>query len=318
RPAAVGHAVLRPEQRVRSSVRRALAARGLMEAVTWSFTEPALAEWFGGASTRLKNPLNAELSVMRPSVLANLVSAGARNQARGSRSVALFEVGPRFTGSEPGEQDWAAGGLRAGATHERHWLEPARPVDLFDARADAVAALRTAGLNTEALKVVADGPEHYHPGRKGRLTLGPTAVVAEFGEIHPAILKEFDLEGPAVAFEVFLDRLPKPKVRKTRARPPLKASPYPPVDRDFAFVVGDEVAAETLLAAVRSADKSLVRDVTLFDVYTGTGLEVGQKSLAVAVRLQAADRTLAEDEIEAAVRKIVSAAGKATGATLRT
>ncbi|HEX6145101.1 MAG TPA: phenylalanine--tRNA ligase subunit beta [Geminicoccaceae bacterium] len=317
RTAAVGQTVLTPEQRLRGIARRALAARGLAEAVTWSFTEPSLAERFGNAGIRLKNPLNAELSVMRPSVLTNLVSAAARNQARGIGSIGLFEVGPRFSGARPGEQEWAAGGIRIGTQHERHWLEPARPVDVFDVRADAMAALTAGGLNTEAVRVVADGPEHYHPGRKGRLTLGPQTVLAEFGEIHPAILEASDLEGPAVAFEVFLDRLPKPRSKRARARPPLKASPYPPVDRDFAFVVDDDVPAEALLQAVRSAEKALIREVQLFDVYAGRGLDPGRKSLAVAVRLQASDRTLAEAEIEGVVRKIVAAAGKATGATLR-
>jgi phenylalanyl-tRNA synthetase beta chain len=317
RTVGVGHAVLTQEQRMRGTLRRALADRGLFEAITWSFTEPRLAEWFGGAGIRLRNPLNAELSVMRPSVLANLVSAAARNQARDSVVVGLFELGPRFTGTLPGEQEWSAAGLRAGAIHERHWLEPARPVDLFDARADAQAALAAAGLNPEAVRVVADGPEHFHPGRKGRLTLGPNTVLAEFGEFHPAILKAFDLEGPVVGFEVFVDRLPRPKAKKNRTRPPLKASPYPSVERDFAFVVSDDIAAEHLLGAVRSAEKNLIREVALFDVYTGTGLEPGQKSLAVAVRLQAADRTLAEDEIDAVVKKIVAAANKTTGATLR-
>jgi phenylalanyl-tRNA synthetase beta chain len=317
RTAAVGQSVLTPEQRIRGIVRRSLAARGLAEAVTWSFTEPELAARFGNAGMQVRNPLNAELSVMRPSLLPNLLAAAARNQARSIANVALFEVAARFIGSSPGEQEMVAGGIRCGQQHERHWLDPARPIDVFDARADAVAALAAAQTSTDALRVVADGPDHYHPGRKGRLTLGPQTVLAEFGEIHPAIQDLLDLEGPVVGFEVFLDRLPKPKTKRRRARPPLKASPFPAVDRDFAFVVEDEVPAEDLLGAVRNADKTLIREVGLFDVYAGTGLAPGQRSLAVAVRLQAPDRTLGEEEIEQVVRKIVAAAAKATGATLR-
>jgi len=167
------------------------------------------------------------------------------------------------------------------------------------------------------VRVMAEGPPHYHPGRRGRLMLGPQTVLAEFGELHPAILNDLDVDGRAVGFEVFLDRLPRSKPRATRTRPPLKISAFPPVDRDFAFVVNQDVAAESLLAAVRGADKALIREVSLFDVYSGTGLGEGQKSLAVAVRLQAPDHTLTEAEIEAAAKKIVAAANKATGAVLR-
>ena len=192
----------------------------------------------------------------------------------------------------------------------------ARPIDVFDARADATAALAACRIKPDALRVAPEGPTHYHPGRRGRLMLGPQAVLAEFGELHPAIVRRMELDGPVVGFEVFLERVPRPK-KASRARPPLRASPFPPVDRDFAFMVDDQVPAETLLAAVRATDKVLIREVSLFDVYSGPGLEHGKKSLAVAVRLQAQDHTLSEAEIEAAAKKIVAAASKATGAVLR-
>ena len=240
-----------------------------------------------------------------------------RNQSRGLDRIALFEVGARFFGAQPGEQEMVAGGIRVGHDHERHWAAAQRPVDLFDARADAQAVLAACKVKDDALRVVAEGPPHYHPGRRGRLMLGPQAVLAEFGELHPAVLRAQGLDGRAVGFEVFLDRLPKPRSKAARPRPPLKASPFQPVDRDFAFVVADEVAAESLLAAVRAADKTLIREVSLFDVYGGEGLGAGVKSLAVAVRLQAPDHTLTEAEIEAVAKKIVSAANKATGAALR-
>ena len=317
RTEAIGHPTLTPEQRFRAAARRSLANRGLAEAVTWSFVEPELAERFGGGAPRLRNPINAELSVLRPSVLPNLLSAAARNQNRDLPDVALFELGPRFFGRQPDEQEVTAGGIRVGRMHERHWAEPARGVDVFDARADAIAALAACRIKPDALRVAPEGPGHYHPGRRGRLMLGPQTVLAEFGEVHPAIVRRMELEGPVVGFEVFLDRVPRPKPKASRARPPLRASPFPPVDRDFAFVVGDEVPAETLLAAVRAADKVLIREVSLFDVYTGPGLEESKKSLAIAVRLQAQDHTLSEAEIEAAAKKIVAAASKATSAVLR-
>ena len=317
RTEAVGHPALSPEQRQRALARRKLAARGLAEAVTWSFVEPELARRFGGDRARLRNPINAELSVLRPSVLPNLLSAAARNQSRGLGDLGLFEVGPRFFGAQPGEQEMVAAGLRVGHDHERHWAQAPRPVDVYDARADVQAVLAGYRIGGEALRVSAEGPDHYHPGRRGRLMLGPQTVLAEFGEVHPAILGALDITGRAVGFEVFLDRLPRPKSRPPRSRTPLKASPFQAVERDFAFVVADDVPAETLLAAVRAADKALIREVALFDVYSGAGLGEGMKSLAVAVRLQASDHTLTEPEIEAVAKRIVGAAHKATGAVLR-
>jgi phenylalanyl-tRNA synthetase beta chain len=317
RTEAVGGPSVTPAQQQRSTARRTLAGRGLVEAVTWSFIEPALAARFGDDGLRLRNPIHAELSVLRPSLLPNLVSAAARNQSRGQADVALFEIGARFFGGKPGEQEVTAGGLRVGHNHGRHWASAQRPVDVFDARADALAVLAACKVKLDGINVSTEGPAHYHPGRRGRLMLGPKTVLAEFGELHPAILKAMDVEGRGVAFELFLDRLPKPKGRGARARPPLKASPFQPVDRDFAFVVAEDVAAESLLSAVRGADKSLIREVTLFDVYEGAGLGEHKKSLAVAVRLQAADHTLTEAEIEAVAKKITTAANKATGAVLR-
>jgi phenylalanyl-tRNA synthetase beta chain len=249
--------------------------------------------------------------------LPNLLSAASRNQNRDLPDVALFELGPRFFGPRPGEQEVTAGGIRVGRIHDRHWAEPARAVDVFDARADATAALAACRIKPDALRVAPEGPAYYHPGRRGRLMLGPQAVLAEFGELHPAIVRRMELDGPVVGFEVFLDRVPRPKAKTSRARPPLRASPFPPVDRDFAFVVDHEVPAETLLTAVRAADKVLIRDVSLFDVYSGRGLEDGKKSLAVAVRLHAQDHTLSEPEIEAVSKRIVAAASKAAGAVLR-
>lgn len=316
RSEAVAPPLLGAEQRRRAAVRRAVAAQGLAEAVTWSFVPPEHADLFGGAPARMENPLSSELSAMRPSLLPGLLTAAARNLARKQEEGAVFELGPRFTGGQPGEQVWAVAGLRWGRAMPRGWAAAERPVDALDAKADALAALAAAGVRVEAATTVAEPPAWYHPGRAGRLVLGPSTLAC-FGELHPKVLRAFDIAVPVAAFELDLDSLPKPKPRLGKARPPLEPLPYPPVDRDFAFLVDEALPAEDLLKAVRAAERRLVREVRLFDVYAGRGLPEGKKSLAVAVRLQAADRTLAEAEIEAVARRIVAAVERSCGATLR-
>jgi phenylalanyl-tRNA synthetase beta chain len=316
RTEAVAPALLTAEQRRRAAVRRVVAAQGLAEAVTWSFVPPEHADLFGGAASRMTNPLSSELSALRPSLLPGLLAAAARNLARKQEEGALFELGPRFTGGQSGEQVWAVAGVRFGRAGPRSWATAERAVDALDAKADALAALAAAGVRTEALATAAGPPPWYHPGRAGRLVLGP-GTLASFGEVHPRVLQALDVTAPAVAFEIDLDALPRPKPRVGKARPPLEPLPYPPVDRDFAFVVDAALPAEDVLKAVRAAEKRLVREVRLFDVYAGKGLPEGRKSLAVAVRLQAPDRTLAEGEIEAVANRIVSAVEKSCGATLR-
>lgn len=314
---AVSAGVLTPDQRRRGHLRRTVATLGYTEAVTWSFTGESEARHFlEGEPVRLANPISSELSVMRPSLLPNLLLAAARNQDRKREDGALFELGARFTGGQPGEQVTALVGLRWGATGPRDWTGTRRPVDVFDAKADALAALAAAGVKTEALQVAAEGPAWYHPGRSGTLGLGPNRL-ARFGELHPRVLEAFDLDGRAVAFELDLDTLPKVKVRPGRTRPPLEAWPYPPVDRDFAFLVDNGVSADQLLRAVRQADKKLIRDVSLFDVYAGKGMPEGKKSLAIAVRLQSPEKTLTEADIEPVAKKIVASAEKQLGAELR-
>ncbi|WP_299439272.1 phenylalanine--tRNA ligase subunit beta [uncultured Rhodospira sp.] len=310
--------VLTGEQVRRVAARRALAARGLSECVTWSFLPKAHAEAFGGGQPALDlaNPISSDLDAMRPSMLPNLATAAQRNADRGVPNAALFEVGPQFHGGEPGEQRMVAAALRAGQSGPRHWDAPPRPVDAFDAKADALAALAAAGAPVDSLQCGAEAPAWYHPGRSGALKLGPN-VLAWFGEVHPGVLKTLDVKGPMVACEVVLDAVPAPKAKPTKARPLLKASAFQPVERDFAFVVDDGVAAETLVRAAKGADKALIADVSVFDVYQGDRLEAGKKSVAVCVTLQPTERTLTDDEIDAAGQKIVAAVTKATGGELR-
>jgi phenylalanyl-tRNA synthetase beta chain len=315
---AVTRSRLTPQQRRRNAAIRTLAARGLNEAVTYSFLPKAQAELFGGGdhALELANPISSELSDMRPSLLPNLIAAIGRNVARGFNDLGLFEAGQVYFGDRPEDERVHASGARRGLTGPRHWSGPPRAVDAFDAKADALAVLAAAGAPVDKLQTVAEGPAWYHPGRVGSLMLGPKNRLATFGEIHPRVLAAMDVEGPLAAFEVDLDAIPLPKAR-TAARPALVASDLPAVRRDFAFVVAEEVAAEQIVRAAQGADRSLVESVSVFDVFTGAAIGEGSKSVAIEVTLQPRERTLTEPEIEAASVKIVAAVEKATGATLR-
>lgn len=317
RTEAVGSGVLTADQRRRNTLRRIMASRGLSEAVTWSFIEEDLARRFGADQpVPLRNPIASELSVMRPSLLPNLLGAAGRNAARKRSDGGLFELGTRFTGSQPGDQVWALAGLRWGQSGPRHWSGERRETDVFDAKADAKAALAAAGVPTGSLQARAEAPDWYHPGRSGVLALGPN-VLARFGELHPRLTAQFDLTGRVAAFELDLDRLPKPRTKVGRGRPPIEQWPYPPVDRDFAFVVDQDIAAAALTRAIWGAEKKLVRNVSVFDVYAGKHMDPGKKSIAVAVRLQSKERTLTDKEVEPVAARIIAAAEKQCGASLR-
>jgi phenylalanyl-tRNA synthetase beta chain len=308
---------LTPGQRRVRAVKRGLAARGLMEAVTPSFMSKRFVGHFGGTILlELANPMSGDLDAMRPSILPNLIAAAGRNADRGFADLALFEVGPQFIDDTPEGQSTVAAGLRAGRTGPRHWARPPRAVDPFDAKADAIAAILEAGGPVE-LKVLAEAPTWYHPGQSGALMLGDV-ILAWFGTLHPDALALMDVKGPMVGFELFLDHMPLPRTKASKTRPLLKASPFQPVERDFAFVVDEQVEAQALLRAARGADRALITEVSVFDVYSGAGVPAGKKSLALSVRLQPTERTLTEMEIDAIGKKIVAAVAKATGATLRT
>jgi len=318
RLASVPLAVLTPMQKRVRAAKRTLASRGLVEAMTWSFVAKAQAELFGGVPEALlvTNPISADLDAMRPSVLPGLLAAAQRNVARGIKDLGMFEVGPQFTGSEPGEQLTAATGIRVGAG-PRNWAKESWNADVFQAKADVLAVLDACGFSGDSAQVTTDAPVWYHPGRSGALRLGPKNVLAFFGELHPNVLAAFDLTGPIAAFEVMLETLPTPKPKPTKTRPKLDLSEYQAVERDFAFLVDAKVGAAEIVKAATSVDRVLVESVTVFDVYEGQGIEPGKKSLAIGVRLQPRDRTLTEAEIDAVATKIVAAVAKATGATQR-
>jgi phenylalanyl-tRNA synthetase beta chain len=309
-------------QRRRADVRRTLASRGLVEAVTLSFMDLNQARLFGGGADDLKlvNPISSDLGIMRPSILPNLIAAAGRNADRGMADCPLFEVGPQYSGDEANAQDMVAAGLRSGRSGRRNWAETPRAVDAFDAKADALAALAAAGAPTAKLQTFSQAPGWYHPGRSGTFNLGPQTVLAAFGEIHPGVLAKMGVKGPVIGFEVYLDNVPKAKGKKTKGttRPLLKLSPFHPVSRDFAFVVDDDVAADAVIRAAKSADKELISDVSVFDLFAGGNLGEGRKSLAVNVTLQPTRQTLTDGEIEAVSKKVVAAVEKSTGGTLRT
>jgi phenylalanyl-tRNA synthetase beta chain len=305
-------------QRRVPQARRALGSRGLVEAVTWSFLPLKQAERFGGggADLRLLNSIASELDTMRPSILPNLVEAAARNEARGLADPALFEVGPQYKDATPTGQRTVAAGIRHNMAVPRNWAGPARAVDAFDAKADALAVLSAIGAPVDNMSAQGGAPDWYHPGRSGAIRLGDR-VMAHFGELHPEIATAAGLRGPVAAFEVFLDAPPLPKAKATKARPKLVLSPFQPVERDFAFLVDDSVEAEKIVRAARNADKALITGARVFDLYAGKGVAEGKKSIAIAVTLQPVERTLTDAEIEAVSAKIVAQVVKATGAVLR-
>jgi phenylalanyl-tRNA synthetase beta chain len=319
REAALPRGALTPLQLRAAAVRRALAGRGMVEAVTWSFVSEDHARLFGGVDERLRlvNPISADLSMMRPSGLPSLIAAAGRNADRGLGDSVLFEIGPVFADDTPEGQALAAAGVRAGASGPRNWAQPPRDVDIFDAKADILAALAAAGVAPDSVQIDPAGPDWYHPGRCGTVVLRPKTVLGHFGEIHPGVLSGMDVAGPMVGFELVLSRLPEPKRKAGRARPPFRPSPFQPVERDFAFVVDASVPAEAVVRAAKGADRALITEVSVFDLYAGPGVEAGRKSLAIAVRLQPSERTLTDAEIEAVASRIVASVEKATGGTLR-
>lgn len=309
--------ILTEAQRRETRARRSCAALGMNEVVSYSFIDRGSAALFDGGTdaTRLENPISSEMSHLRPSLLPGLLQAAARNHKRGQTDLALFEVGAVFQGGEPGEQRTEIAGLLTGQTAAKDVHGAARPVDAFDAKGAAEAILAAIGA-PEAAQILRDGPAWWHPGRHGRICLGPKKVLGIFGELHPRILREIGARGPAVAFTLWPDEVPAPR-RRTAARPALELSDLQAVERDFAFVVDARCEAQTILAAARGADKALIDDVRVFDVFTGGTLGETAKSLAITVRLQPRGETLTEERIDAVSKAVVAKVEAATGGTLR-
>lgn len=318
----VSRPVMTEGQKRLARARRVLAGRGLVEAVTWSFIPRPDAELFGGgqAELELANPISSEMSVMRPSLIPGLAAAARQNANRGFSNLALFEAGQVYSGDKPEDQRVAASGLRLGtarlAGSGRHWGGEAKTVDLFDVKADALAVIGALGLDPAKVQIVRGADSWFHPGRSGLIRLGPKNIIGSFGELHPQILKAFDLDGSVAAFEIFIEAIPQSR-RKSSQKPPLEINDLQPVNRDFAFVLDADILAGDVIRAAQGADKALISDVSVFDIFQGASLGEGRKSMAIEVTLQPRDKTLTDEQIEAISTKIVAAVKKATGGEIR-
>jgi len=312
---AVAAPVLSKSQRRTRTARRAIAARGFNECVTFSFIGRDQAKLFGGGddARQLSNPIASDLDALRPSVLPSLLAAASRNAARGFANLQLFEIGAAFDSGVPEAQKTVAAAIRTGHP-ERDWQKGGDTAGLFTVKADMLAALEAITGAPMSAPIAQGAPGWYHPGRSGTIAMGPK-VIAQFGELHPKVLAAFDLKVPAAGFEIFLDAIPEAK-SKGKAKPLFQPSPYQAIDRDFAFVVDAKVPAGDLVKAVKLADRALIDTASVFDLYEGKGVPEGKKSIAVAVRIQPSAATLTDAEIEALAQKIVAAAMK-LGASLR-
>jgi phenylalanyl-tRNA synthetase beta chain len=311
------------QKRVRRA-RRALAGRGMVEAVTWSFIPREQARMFGGGADELEldNPISADMSSMRPGLLPGLLAAARRNRARNMNDAALFEVGQAYGGPDPQDQLMIAAGARFGQNEltgsGRHWSGDAMSADLFAVKADCMAVLAHLGMDAARLQVSRDAPDFFHPGRSGTVRLGPKNVLGHFGEIHPGLMAKLDMDGPLAGFEIFLDNLPEPRRRQAgHSRGALDISELHPVRRDFAFILDAEVAAGDVMRAAMGADRKMIEAVNVFDSFEGEALGAGRKSVAIEVVIQPRGESLTDKQIEAISDRIVKAVEKATGGSLR-
>lgn len=315
--------ILTTIQNRRRIARRALAARGLDEVVTWSFISHDDATRFGGGTEdrQLANAIASDMTDMRPSLLPGLLAGARRNANRGFADIALFEVGQIFLSDRPEGQHTYASGIRTGTAGldgaGRHWSGKAKAVGVWDAKADLAAALDALGVDIDKVQVLPEAAAWSHPGRGGRIALGPKVTLGWFGELHPALAAELDIDGPVSAFEIDLDALPEPRRKATKTKPALELSPFQPVSRDFAFVMDRGVTAAAILKAAKGADKGLIKEVGIFDVFEGAHVGEGKKSVAIEVTLQPRDKTLTDEEIEKVSAAIVAAVTKTTGGELR-
>lgn len=301
--------------------RYTLAARGFQECITWAFVNKKTAAIFGSNDNQeegleLLNPISEDMAQMRPSILPNLLQAAQKNADRGYPNAALFEVSSIFYGTEVEQQPVCAAGVRAQNFAKKTWNSDARNVDIFDAKADAFAVLESIGLNPENAQIARENlPSWYHPERSGALRLGKM-LLGYFGEIHPMVLDQMDVDGPVAAFELFLDNAPQKKY-KGAAKALLQVNPLMPLSRDFAFIVDESVEASTILASALNADKKMIIDANIFDVYQGKGIEQGKKSIAFSITIQPQDKTLTDQEIEEVSKKVIDSVSAKTGGALR-
>lgn len=309
--------VLTPAQRRNVTVKHELAGRGMMETVTWSFTDSNIAQCFRRAEdvVLLMNPISADLNEMRPSLLPNLLLGAKNNIARGFGNLALFEVGPEFYGRKPGQQSLVAAGVRVGMTSKRDWNKTARVYDVFDVKADALAAIAAANGPYENAQITVDAPDYYHPGCSGVLRLGKN-VLAYFGELHPEKTMKLGFKQRVYAFEVYLDNIPLPRDVQGKAKKKLELFSLQAVEKDFAFLLDKSVPAIDVITAAKNADRNVITDVRVFDVY-GEETEGEKKSIAISVTFQPVEKTFSDQELEALMKKVEKAVVAKTGGELR-
>ena len=315
---AIAKPILTTIQKRQRLSRRILAGRGLVEAVTWSFISQSQASSFGGdPALKLANPISAELSNMRPSLLPGLVSAAERNISRGANDFGLFEVGNVFHALEPGAQSLMAAAIRIGARTPRSWAQPQTQCDSFDAKADVLSVLTALGVDVQTLKTSTEVPDYYHPGRSGVLFRDPKTPLAYFGTLHPAVVDAFGLNCDVVCSEILIMNLPAAKKKAHKTKAALELSPFQTVKRDFAFEVKEGIAADTILRAARNADKKLISAAAIFDIFRGNGVSEGHKSVGLEVTLSPKTATLTDIEIETCGQAVIDAVEKVSGGKLR-
>jgi len=312
--------VLTPSQQRAQTVRHELALRGMYETVSWSFTSSKTADIFHKSDQKdivlIENPITVDLDEMRPSVLPNLLIAAKNNIARGYANLSLFEIGPEFFGRQPNEERTVAAGIRTGLTANKDWLKSSRAFDVFDVKADVLAAIAAAKGPFENPQITLDAPSYYHPGRSGSVRLGKN-VLAYFGELHPNTVKKFGIKTRIMAFEVYLDNIPLPRDSSLKAKKKLELSAFQPLPKDLAFVVDQNVNAASILAAAKNADRNFISEVRLFDVYEGENLPEGKKSVAITVVFQPTEQTFTDKDIENLMNKVIVEVIKKTGGELR-
>ena len=313
---------LTQSQKLFHFLQRAIASKGYLEAITWSFTDSNYNDHFKGTNKEIKivNPISSDLGVLRNSIFSNLIMYISKNIDRGFKDLSIFEIGPIFTGSNPGEQNTVICGLSAGKKSRLSWIDKQRNVDVFDVKRDVVQTLVEAGYNSDKFFIDSGTPNYYHPGKSGRLFLnsGKDHVAAYFGEIHPNILKNIDLKTESlVGFEIFLDNLKLPKKTLNDQKIKFNVSDFQKSERDFAFTVSKDVNAQDLINAVSSVDQNLISNINVFDVYEGENIPENQKSIAISVTIQSSERTLNDSDLENINNLIIKTVENKTGAKIR-
>ena len=313
---------LTKSQKLFHFLQRSIASKGYLETITWSFTDSNYNNHFKNTNKEIKivNPISSELGVLRNSIFSNLIMYVSKNLDRGFKDLSIFEIGPVFTGPNPGEQNTVVCGLSAGKKSRLSWIEKERNVDVFDVKKDVVQTLVEAGYNSEKFFVDSETPNYYHPGKSGRLFLNKERdnIAAYFGEIHPNILKKIDIKTESlVGFEIFLDNLKLPKKTLNEQKTNFVVSDYQKSERDFAFVVDKGMNAQDLIDAVSSVDKNLISNIKVFDVYQGDNIPENQKSIAISVTIQSSEKTLKDSDLENINKLIIETVEKKTGAKIR-